>query len=101
MKQTQRQHTFSIRKSVFGATSVIVASFIFIGGGQVAHADETNTPTTPQAQTTTEQSVPMTKLEAPQTSKTTPIESSQVTDAYPKTSASAKMTELQPAPTSE
>ncbi|MFT2204269.1 YSIRK-targeted triacylglycerol lipase [Staphylococcus chromogenes] len=101
MKQTQRQHTFSIRKSVFGATSVIVASFIFIGGGHVAHADETNTPSTPQAQTTTEQSVPMTKLEAPQTSKTTPIESSQVTDAYPQTSASAKMTQLQPAQKSE
>lgn len=45
MKQTQHQHTFSIRKSVLGTASVMVASFLFIASGEVAQADET----TPQA----------------------------------------------------
>nr|AAQ15272.1 Staphylococcus hyicus lipase precursor/human growth hormone fusion protein [synthetic construct] len=46
MKETKHQHTFSIRKSAYGAASVMVASCIFVIGGGVAEANDSTTQTT-------------------------------------------------------
>ncbi|NJH96679.1 YSIRK-type signal peptide-containing protein, partial [Staphylococcus agnetis] len=47
MKETKQQHTFSIRKSAFGAASVMVASFVFVIGGGAAEAHETTSQVAP------------------------------------------------------
>nr|AAA61965.1 PPmABPXM precursor [Staphylococcus carnosus] len=46
MNATKHQHTFSIRKSAYGAASVMVASSIFVIGGGVAEANDQTTQTT-------------------------------------------------------
>lgn len=47
MKETKQHHTFSIRKSAFGAASVMVASFVFVIGGGAAEAHETTSQVAP------------------------------------------------------
>ena len=53
---TNRTHAYSIRKLSIGASSIMVATMLLIGGGSVVHADETKTKIITHKTTATTQS---------------------------------------------